>query len=517
MTTSRDGIAEAKLNPRIFHVGILLLIIPAVKLLVHVVAINGYGLGGDELYYIACSNHLDWGYVDHLPLSIFLLHVQRLIFGNSELSIRMLSALAGFFTVLLTGFLARRMGAGIFGQLLAQVCALVAPVYLALNHIYSMNAFDLPFWLAAVYLIVRLIDGGKPVLWLWFGVVMGLGFENKISVLFLAFGLAAGLLLTKQRRLLFSWWVLIGAGVALFLMVPNIIWQITHGWPTIEWIDNARAHKMVALSPQSFLSEQFLLMQPLTVLVWGTGLISLFLYPALSRYRALGWCYIAIFILFVVEGGKPYYLAPIYPPLFAAGTIVIEKWLSKRWMRIAVATVLLVAGAATAPLGMPLLPVESSIGYSRALGLRPASGERSREGELPSFFSTMLGWKKLAADVDRVYRSLPPEDRRRCGFFCWNYMQAGAIDFYGRQYGLPHAICGHNNYWLWGLRGYTGDVLIVLGGNVESLQKYFGEVSERARFHDRYIQPMQDNLPIFVVRRPKQPLSQLWPMVKEYI
>jgi hypothetical protein len=186
-------------------------------------------------------------------------------------------------------------------------------------------------------------------------------------------------------------------------------------------------------------------------------------------------------------------------------------------MKIAFAVILLGAGALTAPLGMPLLPVESFIRYQNAIGMRPSSGERHAEGKLPSFFANMFGWKTLVAVVDTVYRSLPAEDRARCGIFCQNYMQAGAIDFYGGQYRLPQAISGHNNYWLWGMRGYTGDVLIVLGSNENYLKKYFEEVTERARFRDEYVQPIHNDLPVFVVRKPKQPLALLWPRIKHYI
>jgi len=361
-----------------------------------------------------------------------------------------------------------------------------------------------------------IIDGGKPVLWIWLGLVFGLGFENKINVLFLIFGLFVGLLLTKQRRLLITRRIWLGVLVASFLMLPNIIWQTAHNWPTLEFINNARMHKMIALPPAVFFLQQIVLMQPLTFLVWGTGLACLLVYKPFNRYRSLGWCYITVLAVFIVQGGKAYYLVPIYPLLFAAGSIAIERWLADRWKRAVIVFIILCAGIITAPLGMPLLSVESFINYQNAIGLRPSSGERFAEGRLPSFYANMFGWKKLTAMVDTVYRSLPVEDQTKCGIFCQNYLQAGAIDFYG-QSGLPHAICGHNSYWLWGMRGYTGDMMIVLGSNVGDLKKYFGEATERARFHDEYIQPIHNDLPVFVVRKPKQPLAVLWLKVKDYI
>jgi hypothetical protein len=497
---------------------VIVLAIPALaKLLLHLFAANGYGFNGDELYYLACSEHLDWGYVDQPPLSILLLSFQRVALGDSMLSIRLLPAIAGALTVFLTGLLARRMGAAPFGQLLAGVSALVAPAYLAVHHMFSMNAFDVLFWTSAVYLIVCILDGGKPSLWLCFGLIVGLGFENKISILFLCFGIAVGLLLTKERKILLSRCLLAGAALALLLMLPNIIWQVTHGWPTLEFMANAKSKKMIALSPLSYLAEQLMLMQPATLLLWGTGLIALLFLPALSRYRAFGWCYLAILGVFIMQGGKPYYLIPIYPVLFAAGSITLERLLTRPWRRSAAVVVLLALGTVTAPLGLPLLPVDDAVAYIQTLGMRPSSGERYAEGRLPSFFANMFGWEKLAATVDTVYRSLPPEDRSQCGVLGMNYMQAGAIDFYGRKYDLPPAIAGHNSYYMWGTHGYSGDVVIVMGSSAKSLYKYFEQVTECARFRDENIQPIHNDLPIFIARRPKVPLESILAAFKEYI
>lgn len=503
---------------QMFSPEVLVLLVPAAaKLLIHLLGINGYGIHGDELYYLACSDHLDWGYVDHPALSIFLLHLERALFGDSASSIRLLPAFAGALSVLLAGLLARRMGAGLFGQLLAGLCALAAPVYLAVHHYYSMNAFDVLFWTGALYLIVRIIDGGKPTLWVWFGIVMGAGFENKVGVLFLGFGLVVGLLMTKQRRLLLDRWAWLGALVAILLMLPYILWQIPLGWPTLEWIGNARAYKMVALSPAAFLKEQVFLLHPLTLLVWGTGLVALLVHPSFTRYRSLGWCYLAILVVFILQGGKPYYLAAIYPLLFATGSIAVERWLIRPWLRTAAVAALVLSGALLAPLGMPLLSPERFLQYQDVIGMRPNLGEKWAEGRMPSFLASFFGWNELAAMVDTVFRSLPAEDQAKCGVFGRNYMQAGAIDFYLGKSGGPHAIAGHNNYWLWGMRGYTGEVMIVLGGSVEELKQTFEEVSERARFRNVYMQPMHSDISIFVVRKLKRPLEQIWPSTKLYI
>jgi hypothetical protein len=489
----------------------------ALKLVLQLAFIRGYGLHGDELYYIACSEHLDWGYVDHPPLCALLLRASRLLLGDSVLGIRLLSALAGAAIVLLTQLLARRLGAGRYGELLAALCAIVAPLYLAVSHIFSMNAFDVVAWLGAAYVLVCLLDGARPSLWLVLGLILGVGLENKLSPLFLGFGIAAGLVLAGPREALKTRWPWLGGCVALLTFTPHVLWQAANGWPTLEFMENARLLKNLRYSFPSFLGEQVALLHPATFPVWAAGLAWLLLHPAGRRWRALGWAYPVILVLLVFQGGKPYYLGPAYGWLFAAGAVAIQSALRRPWARAASLLVLAGAGVATAPLALPVVPVERLPAYQRAIGLRPSSGERFAEGDLPVFFANMFGWDRLASLVEGVYRELPPGERAGCRILCENYMQAGAIDFYGRRLGLPRAISGHNSYWLWEPQPPPADVLIVIGRSGSDLREVFADVERRATFRDPHIQPIHDDKPIWVVRRPRVPLGPLWPRIKTFI
>jgi hypothetical protein len=494
------------------------LLAPAtLKLALQLAFIRGYGLHGDELYYIACSEHLDWGYVDHPPLCALVLRGSRLLLGDSAFGIRCSAAVAGAAIVLLTQLLARRLGAGRYGELLAALCALVAPLYLALGHVFSMNVFDVALWLGAAYVVVCLLDGGRSSLWLVLGLILGVGLENKLSVLFLGFGLATGFVLAGPPGLLRSRWPWLGACVALLLFLPHLLWQAAHGWPTLEFMENARTLKNLRYSLPSFVGEQLVLLHPATFPVWAAGLVWLVVHPAERRWRPLGWAYVAVLLLLVFQGGKPYYLGPAYGWLFAAGAVAIESLLRRPSIRAASLVVLAAAGVVTAPLAVPIIPVERYPAYQRALGLRPSSGERFAEGELPVFFANMFGWDRLASLVDEVYRSLPPGERARCRVLCENYMQAGAIDFYGRRLGLPPAISGHNSYYLWEPKPPEAEVLIVIGRSEEDLREVFAEVERRATFRDPHIQPIHDDKPIWVVRHPRVPLAPLWPSIKTFI
>ncbi len=513
MDAEPTNIAEAAKS----KLDMAVLVIPAlIKVTLHLVTYKGFGFFSDEFYCIACSKRLAWGYVDHPPLSILLLRLDRWLFGDSLFSIRLLPALAGGATVLLTGLLARHLGAGRFGQLLAQVCVLIAPVYLAFGHTFAMNAFDVLFWLAAFYVLVLIFDGGNLKLWIAFGLVAGLGLQNKITLLSLGFGLVVGLVLTRERRHFLSGWFWLGGALAGLIFLPYVLWQIPNGWPTLEFMHNARLYKMAKLSFPAYFSGQIMQMHPFTFPVWLAGLGLLVLSKAYRKYQALGWCYLAALLLFVVTGGKTYYMASAYTMLFAFGAVWFEKTFPSKALRVALVTLIVAGGLITLPVALPILPVEAHIRYSAALGLKPNAGdERHRVGRLSQYYASMFGWEHMVGEVARVYGSLPPDDRAKCGIFCMDYHQAGAIDFLGKKYGLPDAASGHNNYWLWGPRG-SWQVEIVINRGPDDLAKLFEEVSQGGFIHDEtgYVQPSENDLVVYVVRRPKRPL--VWAAAKHY-
>jgi hypothetical protein len=216
---------------------------------------------------------------------------------------------------------------------------------------------------------------------------------------------------------------------------------------------------------------------------------------------------------------RPNYLAVAYAPLFAAGAAAIERLAAGRrrgWLRPLALTAVVLLGAPLVPLGLPLLPVERYIAYSRALGVTPKAQERTREGPLPQVFADMFGWEDLTRRVARVYHALPPAERAKCAVFTYNYGQAGAIDFFGPRYGLPPAISRHNNYWLWGPRGATGEVVIIVGGERDDPHADFRSVVLADTTSCGYCMPYENGAPIFLCRGLSQPLAQVWRQMRNY-
>lgn len=500
--------------------GRLIVLFTLAKLVLHLTTATGYGYFRDEFYYLACADHLAAGYVDHPPLSVFVLWVVRGLFGDSLLAVRLAPALAGAASVALVGLMARALGGGRWALALAMTGALVAPLYLALDHFYSMNAFDILFWALTAYLVIRLAEGETLGGWSLLGLALGLGLLNKISVLWLGAGLCVGLVLSRQRRSLATLGPWVAGLIAAAVFAPYVLWEIRHGWPTREFIRNATGEKMVEVAPLDFLLGQIQNMSPFTLPLWFAGLVWLLVAPGGKKFRILGWIYVTCFLILVASGSsRAGYLAPAYTWLFAAGGVALERALAGArlaWLRPAYLTILLVTGAAIAPLALPILPIEKYISHAKAMGEAPSTEEKKDLGQLGQFYADMHGWDAIAKTVADVYRGLPPEDAAVARVFAPDYGIAGAIDLLGRKQGLPGAISGHNNYWLWGPGDWDGRVLIVVGSTEERLRQLFEHVERAGTLDCGLCMPYENNLPVWIARSLRIPVPELWAQVKHY-
>lgn len=492
--------------------GAFVALVALAKLAVHLYSGGSYGFFIDELYYLACGEHLAWGYVDQPPLIALIAKIAREAFGESLRAIRIPVLLAGVAKVVLTAMLARELGGGRLAQGWAALCVVVAPGFLAVDHFLSMNAFEPLFWIGCAILLVRMIRIGNERLWLGIGVLAGMGLLNKHSMLIFGFGLAAGIVLTPQRRMLRSKWMWIGLSIALAIFSPNLIWNIQHGFPFLEIQANiARNGRNVALSPVQFFVEELFAMHPLTAPVWIAGLVYLF-----RRCRALGWAWVVTAAVIVTFNPRIYYLFPAFPILFDAGGVAWESFLERRvWLGWSYAALVIVTSAILAPIAVPILNPETYIRYARAIHLEQPRIENTDLQEMPQLFADQFGWEEMVQVVAAAYRRLPPEEQARTAIFGQYYGQAGAVDFFGPRYGLPHAISGHQNYFLWGPRGYTGESIIVLGDRREVLESKCDEVTLVGRVENRYAR-LDNQFDVFHCRGIRPPFAELWPQLKKW-
>lgn len=487
--------------------------------LLHLSAGGSYGYFVDELYHLACGRHLDWGYVDQPPLIAVIAGSVRVTLGQSLFAIRLLPAMAAAIEVALAGFITRELGGRRFAQLLACLSVMIAPGILMIDGLLTMNAFEPLFWLGCAWLFIRIVKGGDGKLWLWIGVLAGLGLENKYSMLIFGAGIVIGMVLTPQRRLLLSPWPWIGGAIAFLLFLPNLLWNIQHHFPFLEMVANTqRSGRNVALSPLTFFVQEAVTLFPLTLPVWLAGLWFLLFSAAGRPYRALGWAWLFTAAVIATLSPRIYYLYPAMPLLFAAGGVAWEAWLAQPKfgiLKIAYPVLMAVLGALAVPFSVPVLSPEAYIRYSNFLNFQPPRLENHKLGPMPQLYADQFGWENMVAQVAAAYHKLPPDVRAKTAIFGNNYGQAGAIDLLGPKYGLPPAISGHQSYFLWGPRDYTGESIIVMGGNEDDLKRHCRSVQKVAHVYHPYSMPYE-HFDVFHCQGLNQPLKQFWPNVKSW-
>jgi hypothetical protein len=500
----------------------IVLYIAAGKLALHLLTANHYGIFRDEMYYWAGSMRMDWGYVDHPPLTVWIAWIARHAFGNSPLGVRLLPALAGAALVWLTGKLTREMGGGRFAQALAALAVVAVPVYLVSHHWLTDNAWEPLIWMGCVWLIVRTMNTGDERNWIWFGVLAGIGFENKYSVAFLLFGLFVGLVITPHRHFLKSRYLWLGAIACAVIALPNFLWQATNHFPFLELIHRIRlGNRDVVRGPVAFIADQAAILNPALFPLWAGGVIWLFAERGSNKksYRMLGWAFLVVLTTFIMLKAKNYYVAPIYPMLFAAGAIGLERITHGRrigdWTRVIYVVLVISVGALLLPFSVPVLSPETYLRYQEALGIQPPPIENQRNGPLPQWYADEFGWPEMVEKVARVYNSLPPEERAHAAIFSNGWGEAAAVDFYGPHFGLPLAISKHNSYWIWGPRDYDGSIVIILRSGGRDEPRLFESVESVGRVEHPYAR-RDEYFDILLCRGLKQNLKDFWPGLKEF-
>lgn len=507
--------------------------IAVAKLVFHIYFNNRYGYFRDEFDYISCGNHLAWGYVDQPPLIPFLTHLSRAALGDSLRAIRFIPALASSCLVVQTAVIARELGGRRYALLLSAITVLIAPQYLSNGSLLGTNCLEPNLWMGCAYFAILAIKRDDPRYWVWFGVIAGIGMEEKYSIALFGFGIVVGLLLTAQRRVFLNRWIWIGGLAAFLIFLPNLLWNIHYHWPFLELMRNIRAEgRDVILPLPEYFFQQTLLIDPITAPIWLTGLFAFVFAARFKPYRFLGWCYLVCFTVMFLLHGKNYYLAPVYPMLLGAGAAVIESALATpgnasppksrlglAWLKPVIVVILLAGGAHLLPITVPVLSPERFLAYTKTLPFKlPVMEHSHARAALPQWYADQFGWNEIVAETAVAWSQLTPEERQdeNCGIFAQDYGQAGAIDFLGRKYGLPESLSGHQTWFLWGPRGYSGNCMIVLDDSREKLEQLWQHVDYVGTSADNPY-ALEKEIPVFVCRGTKfGSMAELWPKLKHW-
>lgn len=470
----------------------------------------GYGFHRDELLYLAMGDHLRPLTMEFPPLIALLAEAARALPIALLAAIRLFAALAAAGTGVLTALLTREMGGGRTAQAFAVATVLLAPLFVRTGTLFQPVVFDELWWTLAFLSLAALLAGRDRRWWLLLGAALGLGALTKFSVAFLGAGVLVAVFASPLRRELRGRWPWLALLITAVLAAPTLAGQVVHGWPFLAEVRTLKAEQLTHYSRAEFVTGQFVLLGAAAPL-WLLGFGTLLLAPSLRRFRSLGVAALLIFVLLLVGGGKPYYFGPVLPLLVAAATLSLVRWLGRpgrSWALVTLILVFILGNLPLYPLGTPILPPAEMVRYEARLGL---GGHRTNAGgelPLPEDYADMTGWREQVEGVAAVYRSLPPADRDRAAILATNYGRAGALALYGREYGLPYPIARNGDFWFWGTGGKTGEVVIVIGEDRASLERYFGEVTEAARVRNRWGVSYEQDVPIWVCRRPVMDLEE---------
>lgn len=493
----------------------LALLLVVVELVPNLLGI--YGIFIDEFYYLACADRLAAGYVDHPPLAPWILWASRAIFGDSQLGIRVLPALAGGATMVLTGMIAWRMGAHARGQVLAAIAILVAPVPILIFSSFSMNGFEILLWTLAAYVLVEQARTQESRWWLWLGLICGLGLLNKHTFVLVAVGLLVAMLLSPARRHLVSKHLWLGVAIAALVFLPNLVWQIENDWVTLDFYAGADEKNVETPALEVFL-QQVLSMNPAGALLWAAGIWFLLRDEQGRPWRHLGWLFLTLLVLMVAsQKSRPDRIAGAYPMMFAAGALWWDR-ISRaraRWLTPALAGLLVLLAAPLVPVVVPIMSPQKLGPYAESLGVVPKIERGHEHVALPQWMEDRLGWPEMVdAVVEATTEHVLPEERANARVFAPSYGYAGALELLGRDRGLPRVVSPHNTYFLWGLGEGPIDVVVTIGIGRKTLDELFEEV-KLVRDGQRPF-GLRRGLPICVARRPKVPLHEVWDQFRIY-
>jgi hypothetical protein len=491
-----------------------------IKFALHLYMAPGYSFFGDELYTIALSNHLAFGYVDLPPLVPALMALSRALLGESLLAYRIVPALAGSITLVFVCLIAKELGGKAFAVALSALSFIVTPVWLIVDSIFCYDSIDQMVLAGFLYVLVRFLRAGNRKLWILMGVIAGIACNTKMTLPFLGPGFLIALLVSKYRKDLLTPWPWLGGAICLAMVTPYLLWQSTNHWPTLEYWTNYGTARVYQASLPQYLINILVYMNPFLLPLWIMGLYRIFRRMDGVNYGFLGLLFLVTLALMFMLHASARMLAELFVPLLAAGAVFIEELFSGlRWekgMKAATATYLLVVGIYIFPVCLPILTPTQLKTYTKtfmpfALTVKEFNGMNFSTSPA---LAGRLGWEELARDVAVVYEGLPAQDRAVAGIYADGYMPAGAIDQLGPRCDLPHAVSGHLTYYLWG-PGYSWEVMIIITGRTNNMAVFFDECEFKAVTR-RGDNALGGDLYIHVCRKPKVSPDVIWSSMESY-
>ncbi|MGD0166695.1 MAG: glycosyltransferase family 39 protein [Gaiellaceae bacterium] len=468
----------------------------AVKTAIALPFIGRYGWHRDELYFLAAAKHPSLGYVDFPPVTAWVAWLVHALAGNSLVALRLTSLAASVGAIVFVSLMARELGGTRRAQFAAALAFALTPYVLAASAIYHTTWLDLLAWSALLYVLLRVLGRPEPRLWPLAGVLAGIALETKYTVAALLIALALGLLLTPSRRLLATRGPWLAAAIAALVLLPNLVWQAVHGWPSWKFFPSQRSATVADATRVDFLTEHLIFFGA-SLIVATVGVLWLWRRPNL---RPLALVPVIVAALFVAEGGRAYYPMPAYTLPVAAGAVAIEAWLRRnRSLRIGALAALALCQLALVIYAIPaVVPIRSTAEFARS----PSSAV--------NIFSEEIGWHELVAQTAAVWRSLTPAERADAVILTGDYGEAGAISLFGPAEGLPQPLSGHLSWQYWHPKRMPQRHAVVVGLAPEGLDWACEAWILVQQISNRWNVPNEESHDFIATCRLRRPLGELW-------
>lgn len=461
-----------------------ILIFVLIKIGLNLLAISNFGFHRDELLHLALGDHLDWGYKEVPPFIAVLAKLTSLILGNSVFAARIFSTLCSGLIVWFTGKITIELGGKKFAIALACLAMIFSPAFIASGYLFQPVVFDQLWWVLTVWLLLRYINTCAVKYLYFIGIAIGFGVLTKYTMLFFACSLITGLAISKQRRLLWNKHVLGAIGVAVLIVLPNLVWQATHHWPVFGHMATLQKQQLDYINHADFIKQE-LMVHGIAVFVWVIGFFFLIFSFKLRKYQSLAIAFVLIFLFLLQMNGKPYYLFGAFPMLFAAGGYGFERWIKNNVaLRTATITLLTLPNLIIFPTVLPVLPLKPTLSFFDFINKHTnyinfiTIWEDHKHHATTQDYADMFGWEEITQKVAKAYYELTPEQRKNTQIFADNYGEAGALHHFAEQYHLPDVVSLSSSFALWAPDSLDGKYIIYVDDQNGEKMKRFAPITD---------------------------------------
>jgi hypothetical protein len=495
-----------------------ILIFVALKIVLNLFAIGHFGFHRDEFLHLVLADHLDWGYKEVPPFIAILARISLSVFGDSVFASRIFSTVAGALIVWLTGQITVELGGRRFAITLACLALILSPAFAASGYLFQPVVFDQLWWVLTVWLFIKYLNTADVRYLYWLGAAIGFGMLTKYSMAFFTASLIIGILISRERKLLFNKHVLLAALLATVIFLPNIIWQFAHHLPVITHMKELRETQLDYVKPIDFIMQQLMVYGP-SLFIWLTGFFFLLFSFRLRRFRFLAIAYVLIFLFLLKMNGKSYYLFGAYPMLFAAGGFAFERVLKRNFyvLRIAAILLFITPNLILLPLVLPVLPLKSTVSFFSFTKVKLpflnfiTKWEDQQQHPITQDYADMMGWEEMVQKAALTYHSLSAEQKKSAQIFADNYGEAGALHHFHKKYNIPDVVSLNSSFALWAPDNLDAKYIIYVDDddNVEARLK---PVVESYRKTGEVINPYarEKGTSIYLLINPSPKLNEIY-------